>query len=292
MIANLVLWLWLVVLSAVTIWSYWLAPDAVSTDWWQGLVYVLAPFTAVVAGLGAVRKFGLRAAQGKALFAIVLGICAWCTGEVLWTYYDLITQTDPYPSLADAFYLFAYLLFAVGLILEIRFLRSQVKGPNPGMQQFLFAVIAVLLIALAAYFGVFQAYKPSASALENLLAISYGMVDVVLVMFGLIIAVVASELRGGKMSKPWWWLLVGFLCIFIADIAFAMFTTQYEEQIGYFKPTLDSLWILGYLAMACGLHQLSWLIHSVQLYLQSAAGRSPLDEAKPAQRQRNRHKRK
>lgn len=289
---NMVIWVWLLILSVLTGWSYWFAPDTVATDWWQGLMYVLAPITAVVVGIGAVRQFGIRAAQGKALFAIVLGISGLCMGDILWTYYDLITHTDPYPSLADAFYLLAYIPLAVGLILEIRFLHSQVRGINVGMQKFLFLIIALLLMGVAGYFGVYQSYKPDAGFLENGLVISYGLVDVVLVVFGLIIAVVASELRGGKMAQSWWWLLLGFLGIFIADIAFAMFTKQYEERSGYYKPVLDSIWIFAYLAMACGLHHFTWLIHSVQQYLQTAAKRNPLEVVKPAQRKRNRHKRK
>lgn len=292
MMMHLLLWLWLLALSAVTAWSYWLAPDGSITSNWQGVVYVLAPITAAIAGLGAVRQFGLRVPQGKALFALVLGVIGWCIGEVLWTYYDLIAHIDPYPSPADAFYLLAYVAFSVGLLYEIQFLRSQVRIQNPGTQQFLLITIGVLLMILAGYFGVYHAYKPGADLLENFLAITYGVADVVLIMFGLVIAVVASELRGGKMAKPWWWLLAGFTFIFLADIGFAMFTQQYETQLAYYKPALDSLWIAGYLAIAYGLQHHAWLIHSVQQYLTDAASRELLQQAKPVQSQRNRRKRK
>lgn len=295
MIGQLLLWLWLVGLSIITAWAYWLVPDSSVASNWQGLVYVLAPLTAVITGVIAVRQFSMRSPQGRALAMLVLGVAAWCVGELLWTYYDLIAHIDPYPSLADVFYLVAYLPLAAGLILEIKFLRSQVTTQKASMQHFLLGVIALLLMGVGTYFGVYKAYNPAVNVLENVVAISYGLADVALVMFSLSIAVVAVEMRGGKLARPWWWLLVGFICIFVADIAFAMFNTQYELQQGHYKSVLDSLWILGYLAIAYGFHHYAWLIQSVQQYLEDAAGRMPrgnaLEQTKPVQRQRNSHRR-
>src|SRR3989338_7631709 len=118
MIMHLVLWGWFMALSIVAVWSYWLAPQAVSADWWQAMVYVLAPTTALGGGIVAIKEYGLRSLQGKILLTIVCGIFGWFIGEVLWTYYELIAKTDPYPSLADWFYLVSYVPFCIGLLWE------------------------------------------------------------------------------------------------------------------------------------------------------------------------------
>lgn len=264
MITNLLLWLWTGALTLLALWSYWLTPETPTAVWWQAAVYLLAPITAVVTGLTALRHYHIRSSQGCVLAVLLLGITSWCIGEVLWTYYDLVAHVKPYPSLADLFYLAAYLPLFAGFSLEVHFLRKQVQLSYAPMQTTLFAIIAALLAILAGYFGVYRAYQPTVPMLENVLAIAYGLADVALVIFGLVIAVVASELRGGKLAKPWWWFLCGITLIFIADIGFAMFSQPYEAVTGFYKPALDSLWIAGYLAFAYGFNQYAWLIQQVQ----------------------------
>ena len=147
MIAQLVLWVWLLALSVITVLAYWLFPDGAAASNWQGAVYVLAPLTAVMTGVIAVRQFSTRAAQGKAIAMLTLGVAAWCVGELLWTYYDLVVSIDPYPSLADVFYLVAYLPLAGGLIMEIRFLSKQRPVQKAATEHLLLGIIALLLSA-------------------------------------------------------------------------------------------------------------------------------------------------
>ena len=45
----------------------------------------------------------------------------------------------------------------------------------------------------------------------------------------------------------------GISCIFVADIGFAMFTLQYEQQQWLYKAFVRFTLIAGYLAMAYGL---------------------------------------
>lgn len=256
--------LWVVIVVVVTAWSYWYAPELEFARWWQAAAYVLAPASAVLGGVLAVRQYGARSAQGRILLALTLGVTGWCIGEVLWTYYELIAQVDPYPSLADLFYLVSYIAFATGLVWELKFLRLQVQRAQPHVQWPVLILAALTLSALAIYFGVFQAIKPTYSWFENAVAITYGVADVGLVLMGLVITVVTAEMRGGKLAQPWWWFLLGLGCIFVADIGFAVFTLEYEQQQWLYKASLDSLWIAGYLAIAYGLGRFAILVHAAQ----------------------------
>ena len=80
---------------------------------------------------------------------------------------------------------------------------------------------------------------------------------------------------GGKFVAPWWWFLSGLTCTFVADIGFAMFTPEYETMQAYYKPALDSLWIVGYLAMAYGLGRFGWLIQSARQSIVESSKRKP-----------------
>ncbi|EKD78245.1 MAG: hypothetical protein ACD_41C00385G0015 [uncultured bacterium] len=238
-------------------------------------MYVLAPATAVVGGLVAVKEYGMRSLQGKILLIITFGVVSWFIGEVVWTYYELIAQVDPYPSVADWFYLVGYLPLCIGLLWELKFLRHKVHKPLPYTLRLLMTMLAVLFSGIALYFGVFQAIKPEYSVLENGVAISYGVADIVLVLMSLVVIVVTIEMRGGKFVAPWWWFLSGLTCTFVADIGFAMFTPEYETMQAYYKPALDSLWIVGYLAMAYGLGRFGWLIQSARQSIVESSKRKP-----------------
>ncbi len=255
---------WLGVLSLGTVVAYWYLPDNTTAHWWQAAVYVFAPCTAAVAGMFATRQYRLRSAQGQALAVLALGVSGWCVGEVLWTYYDQVAQIDPYPSIADLFYLVGYVLFGVGIFLEIRFLRSIGKQRFPEQQFVLLGIIAALLTCIALYFGVFLAIKPEYSLFENSVVMFYGLADVAIVVFGLMIGLITWEMRGGKLSKPWWWFLIGMTCVFVADILFAMYTEPYEAGQYIYIALLDSLWIFSYIAIAYAFVQQTWIVYSVK----------------------------
>ena len=133
----------------------------------------------------------------------------WFIGEVLCTYYELVAYTDPYPSLADLFYFLSYAAFAVGLVWELKFLRTQAQRA---------AACAMASIGAGGHGLEWSGYLfwslPSDrrySWLENAVAISYGVADIGLILMGLVITVVTAEMRGGKLAQPWWWFLVALV---------------------------------------------------------------------------------
>ncbi len=255
---------WLVGLAVSAGVVYWLLPEQPSTSGWQALIYVAAPTTAALTGVWATRQYRLSSKQGQALAAITLGVIGWCIGEILWTYYEQVAQIDPYPSLADFFYLLGYVSFGIGIFLEIQFLRSTGRQRFPEQQLVLLAIIALLLTGIALYFGVYLAIKPEYTWIENSVAMAYGLADVAIVVFGLMIGLVTWEMRGGKLAKPWWWFLVGMCCVFIADVLFAMYTEQYEAGQFIYKALLDTLWVASYLAIAYAFLQQVQMVYSVK----------------------------
>lgn len=274
-IVHLALWGWFIAVAFITVWSYWLNPTAAAAEWWQAVVYVLAPATAVAGGLVAVKEYGLRSLPGKIFLTITLGIAGWWVGEALWTYYELIAKTDPFPSLADLFYLVGYIPLCGGLLWELHFLRHKARKPLPYTTRLLLVLLSILFSGVALYFGVVQAIKPDYSVLDNVVAMIYGVADIALVLMGLVIIIVTIEMRGGKFVRPWWWFLFGLLCMFVADIGFAMFTKQYETKYAFYKPTLDTLWIVAYLGMAYAFAQFGWLIQSARSSIVASSKRIP-----------------
>jgi diguanylate cyclase (GGDEF)-like protein len=105
-------------LGAIAVASYLFAPAGLPRD----LVYLAVG----VVGAGAIAAGVLahRPVRRAAWWWMAAGQLLWAAGDVVYVYYDHALKEAPYPSLADAFYLGAYPLLAVGVALLVRGRRS------------------------------------------------------------------------------------------------------------------------------------------------------------------------
>lgn len=222
-------------------------------------MYLLPPFFAVISGMVAVRTFGITGSRSMTLLLLTAGISYWFFGEILFNYYEYILHIDPYPSAADFFYILAYPLIFFGLWNEIRL--AQVTWKNIAKPTlFLFSLVALLLAAIIGYFGIYQAYSPDETFLSNIVAISYGVGDLFLILATILLLVLMWEFRGGKLARVWLLLFIGFLFTLIADILFALYNVEYTMQDWFYKSLLDSFWMAGYLVFALALFEFSFSI--------------------------------
>jgi hypothetical protein len=72
------------------------------------LVYIPVPGIMLVLSIIIASKFRASGKHGKAwiLFALFAG--SWFTAEQIWMIYDVVYKIDPWPSIADFFYLVGY----------------------------------------------------------------------------------------------------------------------------------------------------------------------------------------
>lgn len=262
--AQIIATTWLITLFGLAVYGYWFAPAGSEVaKIIQNSVYVLAPITAVIAASFATSQFGAHTLQGKVLYCITLGLLAWCIGEIIWVYFDVFTDVSPYPSLADLYYLVAYIPLAAGLILELRFMEVHWQKLDRPLL-FALGLVGLLSGIIVAYTGVYLAYQPDVSWLTNLIGISYGLGDLVLLLLCLLVVALVWEMRGGKLSQPWLIFFVGMTITLIADIIFAQHNVQYDAEIGWYKPSLDTLWIIAYILYAYAWFKFTWLIQGAQ----------------------------
>ncbi len=224
----------------------------------EGL-YLSTSLIAFIAGLFAIRSFGLSGKRAMTLILLTAGIGYWFLGEVLFNYYEYVLHVNPYPSIADIFYILAYPMLLAGFINEIRIANINWKNINRA-NLFLFILVSFLLSVIVAYFGIYQAYNPAETFLTNSVAISYGIGDLLLILSNILILVLVWEFRGGKLSRVWLVMFVSFIFTLIADILFAIYTTQYDNQEWFYKSLLDSFWTAGYLLFAYALFEFGFSI--------------------------------
>jgi hypothetical protein len=108
----------LAMLAAVVIVLFALAPaaldmSAADTNSWYVVGWIVAPLCAGVAALRTASRCDGSARKAWRRFG--LASLAWMAGTIAWASYGWVGATLPYPSLADAFYIFTAILFMNGM---------------------------------------------------------------------------------------------------------------------------------------------------------------------------------
>lgn len=235
------------VVSSAYIWQALGHPHPLLTS----TLFLIAPGLAVISGLYAINTYKLPTGSGQVMTYLTLGLGCWFIGEVIFYLFQFVFDMDPYPSLADAFYIAAYPLIFVALIKEIKAHNFRWQQLNK-MTLYTGGLLALALAYIVGYFGIYLAYKSGEPLLNNLVAMGYGVGDLILLIPTFFILKVASDFRGGKLFTSWMVLFTALLCIMVGDVLFAIFTDQYEAL----RPAaglIDLAWTTGYLLFAYGL---------------------------------------
>ena len=134
---------------------YFLPAEDQVVIWLRNGVYLLTPLIAIVAGFFTVRAYGFPSEHSRNFMLIIAGLGLWFVGEVIFSSYTL-AGIDPYPSIADIFYLLAYPFLMVGFYWESRSLKARLSSGD----RVLFAVFCLLTAAVVFYTGGFPALYP------------------------------------------------------------------------------------------------------------------------------------
>jgi hypothetical protein len=214
-------------------------------------IYLLAPITAAVAGLMAIKIYGWRDPAGRDVLFIALGLVFWTLGDVLWYVFKLFLKIDPFPSVADMFYLIGYVLIFIGIYKALRLaevsLENFKKIGRPAMAAI--SLLVAVLILIVSYFGIYLAYDPSAGALTNFFGIGYGVADLILIISSLLALMIITVYRGGKFASFWARFIIALCLFLLGDILFAFYGVEFENDL---KPYIyiDLFYAGGYLLFA------------------------------------------
>jgi hypothetical protein len=236
----------------------WLSIGGVSL---QNSVVLFTSLVAVSGGVYAFMTYGFSGKRAMTILALTVGLSCWFVGEALWNYYEAL-GIMPFPSIADLFYLVAYPFLFIGLINEIRSAQIDWKKFSRSLL-FLLGLTTILLSSIVLYFGVFLSYHASQPLLNNVIAMGYGIADLLLIIVTMLILVLVWEFRGGQLARSWIALFCGFVAMLIADILFAMFTNQYESHVGFYKSIIDSFFMLSYVLFAYGLFDFAFSLEDI-----------------------------
>lgn len=208
--------------------------------------YLIAPFTAVVAGCIALCRLGWQGKRALVVRDILIGSTLWFFGEVVL----LILAwrgMDASPSLADILFCIGYLFFGRAVILEADLFEVHWKKLNFHVLAFLVTVFAGIA-GVVGYIGA-KGYDGDASILTNIATLSWSVGDLIVGGLSLVLLVMVWEYRCGTVRREWMWFMGALLLHLVADTAYSLSPAVIVDG-SWMNTFLNVLWIGGYFCIA------------------------------------------
>lgn len=179
----------------------------------------------------------LTTKSGLSMTLITIGFALWTAAEGSWLVYFMI-DADPFPSIADVFWIVGYVLFIVAISVNARTIRMKFNQQMLGVWILLSAAIAVIVIG----FDIVPLLTEGLD-FEIFVTILYPIEDILVIIPALAILL---KFKSGEVAKPWGVLILGFILTAVGDILYA-----FAENAGaYYSPysPVDLFLMLGYVA--------------------------------------------
>jgi diguanylate cyclase (GGDEF)-like protein len=228
------------------IWIWWTVAGVSAT-----LVHVVLPVGGLAAGL-LYNTVGLATAAAMLVgvhvhrpvrpgmwFLFAVGLVLSTIGDGIFEFYQYVLHEEPYPSIADAFYLPSYPMFIAGLVLLLGRLRGH------GLSGLLDAAVVSTGLGVAFWIFILRpiADDAAASRLESWISTTYPTVDVL--MFVLLVLLLAEP--GGR-SASIRLLSLAVVLLLVGDTAFSV-VNLYSS--GFDRP-IDAAFLLSYVIWGAG----------------------------------------
>jgi len=183
--------------------------------------------------------YKFKSFEGKFWLLMGIGMFLWFIAEVIWYYYISINE-NPFPSIADFFFLLAYIPIYAGIVYKSKFSKMKFDARKIAAM-----IISVLLFLIPAYIWVIQPIIDDGTYgfTEKAISVAYPVLDIILLAFAVIIALY----WGSTVSKGWYIISLSFMIMTIADTLFA--AMEWQEN---YDPRWELLWVASYLLFAIG----------------------------------------
>ena len=228
----------LAAVSFIIVFALYLGKDVANVV--TNCIFILVSGAAVVLSILFAIRNGINGSHGKAWILFSLSMICWFIGEQVWLVYDLVYNEDPFPSLADFFYLIGYIFF---FAFSLYYLQP-VKNAITKKVAVTAIVISTALLIPTVYYSLDN--NTDYNSFELALAASYPILDAVTLapsMIGIVLFL------GGKVNFMWTLMMLGTLIFVIADTGFLVTDMAGEYYTGH---PVDILYLWSYLLFAFG----------------------------------------
>jgi hypothetical protein len=199
-------------------------------------LFVTAPLVSISILL-LVRDRG-RGDLGKAWLCFAVVVILWFAAERIWMVYDLVYESEPWPSEADYLWLAGYPIYFAFTFFYLKPFRNSISKT--------LVVSTTVTTVMVAAFLANSVFEKNSYSFETVLGIAYPVLDTVSIA-PIIIGLVLF-LRG-QVSFLWSCLFIGMLCFVVADYGFLFLSLDEEYYNGH---VIDIPYLWAYLFFLFG----------------------------------------
>ena len=179
---------------------------------------------------------------GKTYLALAIGFIILFVGDLVYNYYWMVLDEDPYPSVADVFFLAFYFFTGYHLVKNIKFFKKDLGfGPKIG--------VPILAVAIVVAFGLFTIETLEDDPIVWITSEIYVVASAAILSLALLGLTV---FRHSVLGIAWFMLVIGIFFYSFADVWY-----YYLEEIEEFTIVhpVNTLWVLSNIFMVYSLYK-------------------------------------
>jgi len=204
------------------------------------IMYIPITGIFVLASAMMTSRFGRVGSHAKAWLFYLGAAITWFLAETSWTIYELVYKQNPFPSIADVFYIIGYPLFFGFLIYYLKPVRKAIS------RKMILAAIIISAGVVIPTIYISGTYDPTVSMLENIVSAAYPIEDSIILVPALI---GISLFFRGEVSFTWSLVSIGIIFFTIGDLGFQYTTSNNTYYTGH---PVDIVLMWAYIMFAFG----------------------------------------
>jgi hypothetical protein len=205
------------------------------------LIQLVTPLIPSIFAFLVARRYWGSEVFGKAYFALALAYLMTFIGEIVWNYYLVVLQEEPYPSIADIFF-FAWYPFAIyHLVKNSLYFKRRLDIST----KIWLTMIPIVIVSVYSYL-VFESGGLTFDFYYGLIFVAATSVSLSFAILG------ASVFRYSILRTVWLLLVLGIMINSVADVWY-----YYLEIFGQYDEihVVNSMWIMGFMIVAYALYK-------------------------------------
>lgn len=206
------------------------------------ITYGLSALVSGIIALYVAKRYRGSEVFGGTYAALGVGFLFLFAGDTTYNYYDHILNEDPYPSLADVFFLLFYPFVVYHLIKNIVYFKKDLRsGPKLGV-----ATLTLTVVAIFAFISFDEIEGHSFEFYFGLIFVLGSSLILSLAILG------ASIFRQSILGTAWLLLAIGIFLFTFADVWYYYLELTEEYSSSNF---INTLWVLSNMLIVYALYK-------------------------------------
>lgn len=216
-------------------------------------IWISIPTYAIILGililfslLLTIKLYKQKHFQSKAFVLFTIGVSFWFLGDQIWVIYENIYDVDPFPSIADIFYIGAYPLFVTFLLISLKPIKKLITK-----KIWLFAFLLSLSFVIPSVIGCFNSLVQEEGGLDTFsksILLSYPILS----GFQLAPAIVGILFMVKKgVHYSWMLMLFAFLMYSVSDTFYLFSELDNTYHNGH---PVDLMYLYSFILLIFSVH--------------------------------------